>query len=111
MSGVDAAEFSGFGGERDEFFGLGVGRGGVFERGRHADCAVFHGVAHESLHLREFGGSGLLVVVAEDYAADLRGADVVGDVDADPLFFEAREILAEGAPVGRDVVIVEAFAA
>ena len=53
---------------------------------------------------------GLHVVVAEDHAADLRGADVAGEVDADALLFEAREVLAEGAPVGSDVVVLVAGA-
>ena len=110
VGGVDAAELSGFGGERDQFVGLRVGCGRVFERGGDADGAVFHGIAHQSFHLVELRGSGLHVVVAEHHAADLRGADVARQVDAHALLFEAREILAEGAPVGSDLVVVVAGA-
>ena len=56
----------------------------------------------------ELLGSRLLVVVAQHHAADLRGADIAGEVDAHALLFEAREILAEGAPVGSDLVVIVA---
>jgi len=56
--------------------------------------------------LLELRGSGLNVVIAEHEAANLSGSDVAGEVDAHALLFEAREILAEGAPVGRDVIVV-----
>ena len=110
VGGVDAAKLSGFGGERDQFFGLRVGGWRVFERGGDADCAIFHGLAHERLHLLELRGSGLLVVVAEHHAADLRGADIAREIDAHALLFEAREILAEGAPVGSDLEMLKAAA-
>ena len=103
---VDAAELAGLGGEGDQFLGLRVGSGRVFERSGDADGAVFHGIAHERLHLLELRGSGLVVVVTEHHAADLRGADIAGEVDAHALLFEAREILAEGAPVGSDLVVL-----
>ena len=46
------------------------------------------------------------VVVAEHHAADLCCAHVAGEVDAHALFFDAGEVLAEGSPVGSDVVVV-----
>ena len=73
-------------------------------------AAVLHGVANQGLICVELGGRGLYVVIAEDHATYLRGADVVGHVDADALLFEAREILPEGAPVGSDVVVIVAGA-
>ena len=51
-------------------------------------------------------GRGLFVVVAEDHAADLRRANIAREIDAHALLFEAREILAEGAPVGSDLVVI-----
>ena len=102
--------FAAFGGESDQFIGFGVGSGSVFERSGNADRAIFHGFADEGLHLLELLGSGLNVIVAEDHAADLRGADIAGQVDAHALLFQTREILAEGAPVRGDVVMLVAVA-
>ena len=110
VSGVDAAELATFSGESDQFLRFRIGSGSVFERGGNADRAVFHGFAHQRFHLLELLGRGLLVIVAEHHAADLRGADIAGQVDAHALFFEAREILAEGSPVGSDFVMVVAGA-
>ena len=110
VGGIDAANFSAFGGERDEFFGFCIRGGSVFERGGNADCAVFHGLAHERFHLFELLRIGLFVVVAEHHAADLRSSDIAGEVDPHALLFEAREILAEGSPIGRDVIAVVAGA-
>jgi hypothetical protein len=108
MGGIDAAEFSGFGGESDEFIRFGIGSGSVFERCGNANRAVFHGVAHKSFHLLQFFGRRLFVVVAENHAPDLRGADIAGQVDAHALLLDARKILAKGAPVGGDVIVLVA---
>ena len=40
-----------------------------------------------ALHLVELLGGGLLVVIAEDHAADLRGANIAREVDAHALLF------------------------
>ena len=100
--------FRGLSGERNQFIRLRIRRGRIFERSGDAHRAVFHGFAHQSLHLIELLGSGLLVVVAEHHAADLRRADIAGEIDAHALLFEPREILAQGPPVGSDVVVVVA---
>src|SRR5208282_6184293 len=42
---------------------------------------------------------------AQDEPPDLRGSHVAGEIDAHALFFEAREKLAEGPPVGIDLVM------
>ena len=89
-----------------EFLGFGVRCGSVHERGGDADRAVFHGIAHQRFHLLELLRRGLDVVVSENRAPDLRGTDVAGQVDAHALFFEAREILAEGSPVGSDFIML-----
>ena len=47
-----------------------------------------------------------MTITAEHHAADLRGADVAREIDSHALLFEACEILAEGSPVGSDVVVV-----
>jgi len=50
-------------------------------------------------------GRGLLIVISENHAAHLRGADICCQVDAHALLFKAREILSEGAPVERDLEV------
>ena len=49
----------------------------------------------------------MYIVVAEDHAADAGGADVIGDIDADALFFKASKVLAKGSPVGLHVELIE----
>src|SRR5262249_45512183 len=60
----------------------------------------------EGSHLFELLRSRLNVVVAEHHAADLRCADVAGEIDTDTLFLETSEVLAERAPIGIDLVMV-----
>ena len=103
---VSTAEFRGFGCQRDEFFGGGVRRRRVLQGCRYADRAVAHGIAHETFHPLQFGGAGRAVFIAEHHAADLRGAGIAGQIDAHALFGEPGEVLAEGAPVGRDAVVL-----
>ncbi len=110
VRGVDAAVGAGCAGKGDELRGFGVGCGRVLQRGRNAHGAVAHRLANEVLHLRELGGGGLHVGIAEHDAAHGCGADVGGEVNAHALLFDAGEVLAEGAPVGRDVQVVVAGA-
>ena len=107
VRGIDAAEAGGFSGKRDQFFGLGVGSRRIFERSGDTDGAVEHGLADEFFHLLELRRLGLYIVVAEDHAADAGGADVIGDIDADALFFKASKVLAKGSPVGLHVELIE----
>ena len=110
VGGVDAAVRRGGAGKGDELRSFGVGRGRVLQRGGNAHGAVAHRLANEVLHLVKLGGGGLHVGIAEHHAADRCGADVGGEVNAHALLFEAGEVLAEGAPVGRDVEVVVAGA-
>ena len=110
VGGIDAAELAAFGGQSDQFLSFRVRRGSIFERRGNADCSVFHGVAHQRFHLLELLRRGLYVVISEHHAADLRGADVAGQVDSHALLFQAREVLAEGSPVGSDVIVLIAVA-
>ena len=110
VSGINAPKLAAFGGESDQFLRFGIWRGRIFERGGNTDRAVFHGFAHQRFHLCKLLGRRLFVVVAQHDAADLRGADIAGQVDAHALLFEAGEILAEGSPVGSDVVVLVAGA-
>src|SRR5580704_17724376 len=107
VRGIDAAEAGGFSGKRDQFFSLGVGSRRIFERSGDSDGAIEHGLADELLHPLELRRIGLYIVVAEDHAADASGADVIGDVDADALFFETREVLAKGSPIDLHVELIE----
>ncbi len=108
VGGIEAAKFSAFGGKSDQFFRLGIRRWSVFERSGNADRAIFHGVAHERFHLLKLLWRRLLVVVAEKHAADLGRTHITGQVNSHALLFEPREILAEGAPVGCDLVMLVA---
>ena len=92
---VDAAELRGFGGQRNDLFGLRVGRGRIFKRSGDSDRAVVHRVADQSFHLFELLGVGLHVSVTQHHAPHLRRADVAGEIDAHALLFQAREVLAE----------------
>ena len=107
VRGIYASEAGGFGGERDQFFGLGVGSRRIFERSGDSNGAVQHGLADQLFHLLELRRVGLYIVVAEDHAADAGGADVIGDIDADALFFKACEVLAKSSPVGLHVELIE----
>ena len=64
VSRVDAAGLAGLASQRDQFFSFGVGRGRILERRGDADGAVFHGFAHQFLHLLQLSGTRLFVVVA-----------------------------------------------
>ena len=66
---------------------------------------------NELLHLLELCGGGLNIIITEDHTADGGSANVVGDVDADALLFQAREVLPERLPVGLDAEEVELFLA
>src|SRR6267154_592642 len=68
-----------------------------------------HGIAHQGLHLLELLGCGLDVGVAKHHAPYLGSAHVAGEVDADSLLFETSKILAEGSPVGSDLVMLVAW--
>ena len=57
-------------------------------------------MANELLHLVELLGRRLDIVITEGHAADGGGADVIGDVDADTLLFQSREIFPERLPIG-----------
>src|SRR5258706_4664218 len=65
-----------------------------------------HGIADQRLHLLQVLDCRLNIGVAEDHATYLRRAYVAGEVDADSLLFETSEILAEGAPVRGDFVML-----
>ena len=58
------------------------------------------------LHLLELCGGRLLVVISQHHAANLRGSDITCEVDAHALLLKPGEVLAQGAPVGNDVVMV-----
>ncbi len=50
------------------------------------------------------------VVVSKNHAADLRCADIAGEVDAHSLLFKTREVLTEGPPVRSDFVVIVSIA-
>ncbi len=106
MRGVDAAELSGLGGQRDQFLGGRVGRGRVLQRGRDADRAVAHGIAHQGLHALQFRRVRRAVVVAQHHAAHLGRAHIAGQVDSHALLLQAREVLVESPPVGIYAVVL-----
>ena len=103
---INAPELSGFGGERDQLLCLSVRSRSIFQRRGNANRAVFHGVAHQRLHLFELFSRGLLVFFSEHDCADGCRAHVTRKVNAHALFFQPRKILAEGPPVRRDFVVV-----
>jgi hypothetical protein len=107
VRGMYATEARGFGGEHDQFFGLGVGSRRILERSRDSNGAVQHGLADQLFHLLELRRVGLYIVVAEDHAADAGGANVIGNIDADALFSKSREVLAKSSPVGLHVELIE----
>ena len=71
-----------------------------------ADSAVMHCVAHQGLHLLKLRGSGLDLVVSEDHAPHLRCADVRSQIDAHALLFQSGKVLAQRAPVRRELQVV-----
>ena len=103
---VDPAVFRRFRSQRDQFFSGGIGRRRVLERRRDAGCALLHRLAHEGLHSFELACARRAIVFANDETPDLRRADVGGEVDADALLLEPREVLAQAAPVGRDLHVL-----
>ncbi len=107
MGGVDAAEFRGLRGQRDEFFRAREGSGSVLKGRGHANCAVLHGLAHQRAHLLEFRGVRLPAAFAEYNAPDLRCSDIAREIDAHALFLEAGEVLPEASPIRNDFVMGE----
>ncbi len=55
----------------------------------------------------KLGWAGSASLIAQNHAADLRGADIAGQVDPEPLLLEPREVLGEGLPIGIDLVVFE----
>ena len=110
MGGVDAAEFRRLRSQGDQLIGLGVGSGRVLERSRDSDGAILHRLPDQFPHLVKLCRSGLLVVIAQHHAPDLRCANVAGQIDAHALLFQAGKVLLKAAPVGRDVIVIVAGA-
>ena len=109
VRGVDAAELCALGGESDQFFRGGIGRGRVLQRSGHADRAVAHGIAHQRLHTVEFGRCRRAIVVADHRPSHLGGADVARKINSHALFFQASEELAKSIPRGIDFVVFIAW--
>jgi hypothetical protein len=99
VGSIDAAGLCRLRRQRDQFFGLGVRCGRILQRGGNSNRAVAHGVADQRLHALQFGGAGVAIVVPQHHAAHLGSADITGEIDPHSLLAQAREVLAERAPV------------
>jgi len=75
------------------------------QRRGDADRSVVHGIPHQRLHLIELGGGGLDVRIPKHQAANLGCSNIAGEINADAIFLETGKILAQGAPVGRDLQV------
>ena len=71
---VHPARLVGRRGQGHELVGRGIEGGLVDQRGTDAEGALLHGLAHETLHLRQLGGIRRPVGVAEDVFAHRRRA-------------------------------------
>src|SRR5215467_13402901 len=109
VGGVDPTVVGSLGGERNQFLRFGIRSGRILERSGNADSAVDHGLTDKLLHLVELSRCGLNVVIAENHAANRSGANVISNVDADALLFQASEVLAERLPVGLNAKEVESL--
>ncbi len=107
MRSVDAAVWGGFGSQRDQLFGAGVGRRGILQGRRHADRTLLHGLAHQGPHAHEFRSRGRSIVAADHHLAHRGRADVRGQIDADALTLEAGEVLAQRLPVSLEPVVLQ----
>ena len=110
VSGINATKFSRYARECNQFFGLGIRSWGIFQGSRNSDRSFLHSLAHQLLHLLKLCRSGLLIVIAENHAAHLRGAYIAGEINSHTLFFETGEILLKRSPVRSDVVVRKAGA-
>ena len=105
VSGVNPAKLSRFAGECNQFFCLSIRSRRVFQGSRNANRSFLHRLAHQFPHLLKLCRSGLLIVIAEDHAAHLRGTYVRGEINSHALFFQTGEILLKRSPVRGDVVV------
>src|SRR5260370_1140375 len=92
MRGVNAAGLRGDTGQRDQFLSLGVRRWRILKSGGNANGSVTHPRGNQLLHTGELAWRRGAIAIADHDAAYLSGAHVTGEVDADPLLFQAREI-------------------
>ena len=88
-------------GERDQLVGVRIVAGRIDERRGDADGAILHRLLDQLSHLLQLLGRRVHVLVAEDDAAHLRGADVVHDVEREAVPLQQREVLGERAPADR----------
>ena len=91
VAGVDAAVGGGSFGERDDFGGIGIDAGDVFEASGKTDCSFAHGAIDERLHLADFVRVGQAVDRAHDFAAHGVVADQRADVEAEAEFSKLVE--------------------
>src|SRR5581483_4572538 len=103
MRGVNAAELRCLCCKSDQFVSFGIRCRSILKRGGYANRALSHPLADQFLHLLELLCGRLNIRISKHHTANLCGSDVRGKVDSDALFFQAREILPERAPIRTDM--------
>ena len=103
---VDAAMSGRFTGQGNQLLGRSVRRGCIFQGRRHADRTVQHRRSRQRLHLIQLRRCRRSLDIAEHHPPNLRCADVSRQIDSHALSFRPCKVLIEGAPVGRDFIVV-----